>query len=127
MIASDGGTWPCAVGSRACPSRRCFTCTIVVGELARGIAALSDNAKRRQQEHHLHQVVIPSFPILPFDLDASLRWGTLMGEGQRNGAIPSNDDTKIAAIAASHGLTVATSNIKDFERLGVACIDPGAG
>ena len=102
-----------------------FTCTIVVGELARGVAALPDGHKRRQQEHHLHHVVMPSFRILPFDADAALHWGTVMGEGQRIGAIPPNDDAKIAAIAAVRGLTVATGNVRDFERLGVPWLDPG--
>ena len=104
-----------------------FTCTIVIGELARGVAALSDGHKRRQQEHHLHHVVIPSFRVLPFDTDAALHWGTAMGEGQRTGAIPPNDDAKIAAIAAVRGLTVATGNGRDFERLGVPWLDPGKG
>ena len=109
------------------PADELFTCTIVVGELARGVAALSDGHKRRQQEHHLHHVVIPSFRVLPFDTDAALHWGTAMGEGQRTGAIPPNDDAKIAAIAAVRGLTVATGNVRDFERLGVPWLDPGKG
>jgi hypothetical protein len=102
-----------------------FTCTIVVGELARGVAALPDGQRRRQQEHHLRHVVIPSFRVLAFDTDAALQWGTTMGEGQRNGAVPPNDDAKIAAIATVNGLTVATGNVRDFERLGVPWLDPG--
>jgi len=50
--------------------------------------------------------VIASFPVMPFDTEAALHWGTAMGEGQRIGAIPPNDDAKIAAIAAVRGLTV---------------------
>lgn len=107
------------------PVDELHTCTIVIGELARGVAAISDGQKRRQQEHHLTHVVLPSFPILPFDLDAALYWGAAMGEGQRTGMIPPNDDAKIAAIAAVHGLTVATGNIRDFARLGVPSMDPG--
>ena len=107
------------------PAEQLFTCTIVIGELARGIAALSDSPKRRQQEHHLQHVVLPSFRFLPFDLDAALHWGAAMGEGQRTGTIPPNDDAKIAAIAAVRGLTVVTGNVHDFARLGVPWIDPG--
>ncbi len=100
------------------------TCTIVIGELARSVAAISDGQTRRQQEHHLTHVVLPSFQILPFDLEAALHRGAMMGEGQRAGMIPPNDDAKIAAIAAVHGLTVATGNIRDFARLGVPSMDP---
>ena len=109
----------------AAATDKLFSCTIVVGELPRGVADLPDGQRRRQQEHHLHHVVIPSFRVLPFDTDAALYWGTAMGEGQRNGSVPPNDDAKIAAIAAVHGLTVATGNVRDFERLGVPWLDPG--
>lgn len=33
-------------------------------------------------------------------------------------------DAMIAATAATHGLTLATRNTKDFERFGVALVDP---
>jgi toxin FitB len=108
------------------PVEELHTCTIVIGELARGVAAPSDGPNRRQQEHHLNHVVLPSFRILPFDLEASLHWGAAMGEGQRTGAIPPNDHAKIAAIAAVRGLAVATGNVRDFARLGVPSVDPGA-
>ena len=94
------------------------TCTIFIGELARGIAALSDGPKRRQQEHHLNHIVLPSFRILPFDLEASLHWGAAMGANV-SAPIPPNNDAKIAAIAAARGLTVATGNVRDFAPLGV--------
>lgn len=106
------------------PAEALFTCTVVIGELARGVAALKHDAKRRRHEHHLHSVVIPSFRILAFDLDAALRWGALMGEGQRAGRTPPADDAKIAAVAAAHGLTVVTGNVADFALLGVPCLDP---
>lgn len=106
------------------PAGELRTCTIVIGELARGIAYLSDGAKRRRFEHYLHSVVIPSFPVLEFGLDATLRWGAFMGEGQRAGRTPPTDDAKIAAVAAVHGLTVVTGNVADFAPLGVPCLDP---
>lgn len=108
------------------PDGALFTCTIVIGELARGLAALPDGARRRQEEHRLHHEVIPAFPVLDFDLDAALKWGEIMGEGQRAGAVPPGDDAKIAAIAAVHGLTVVTGNTRDFARMSVPCLDPVA-
>lgn len=106
------------------PDGALHTCTVVIGELARGVAALADGRRRRREEHWLHHTLIPAFPILLFDLDASVRWGTLMGEGQRAGRLPPSDDAKIAAVAALHGLTVATVNPRDFERIGVPFLDP---
>jgi predicted nucleic acid-binding protein len=105
------------------PDAALCTCTIAVGEVARGVAALPDGLRRRREEPWLHHTMIPSFPILPFDLEASLRWGEFMGEGQRAGAVPTSDDGKIAAIAAVNGLTVATINPRDFGRIGVPFLD----
>lgn len=107
------------------PTEDLHTCTIVMGELARGVAAMPEGKRRRMQEYQLHHVVVPAFSIIPFDLAAALHWGAAMSEGQRRGAIPLNDDAKIAAIAAAHGLTVATGNGRDFEPLGVPWLDPG--
>jgi predicted nucleic acid-binding protein len=106
------------------PDNALHTCTIGIGELARGVAALPEDQRRRREEHWLHHTLMPAFPILPFDLDATLRWGALMGEGQRVGTTPASDDAKIAAVASKHGLTVATINPRDFARTGVPFLDP---
>jgi predicted nucleic acid-binding protein len=106
------------------PAGRLFLCAVAIGEFARSVAALPDGVKRRQTEHRLHHVLILRFPVLPFDLAASVRWGTLMGEGQRAGRTPPSDGAKIAAVAALHGLTVVTTNVADFAPLGVSVLDP---
>jgi toxin FitB len=62
--------------------------------------------------------------ILPFDVSAAMQWGTFMGEGERDGAIPSNDNAKIAAVAAVHGLTIVTANERDSAALGVPIVNP---
>ena len=62
--------------------------------------------------------------ILPFDVPAAMQWGTFMGEGERAGTVPSNEDAKIAAVAAVHGLTIVTANERDFAALGVLIVNP---
>ena len=39
-------------------------------------------------------------------------------------AVPSNDDAKIAAVAAVHGLTIVTANERDFVALGMPLVNP---
>jgi toxin FitB len=70
--------------------------------------------------------VLPVFGerILPFDVRAALQWGAFMGDGERAGMVPSNDDAKIAAVAAVHGLTVVTDNERDFAALGIPLVNP---
>jgi predicted nucleic acid-binding protein len=47
-----------------------------------------------------------------------------MGDGERAGTVPSNNDAKIAAVAAVHGLTIVTDNERDFATLGVPLVNP---
>jgi predicted nucleic acid-binding protein len=50
--------------------------------------------------------------------------GHLHGRGERTGTVPSNDDAKIAAVAAVHGLTIVTANEPDLAALGVPIVNP---
>ena len=57
--------------------------------------------------------------VVPFDLRAARRWGSLSaGLGNESA------DLMIAATALEHGLTVVTRNVSDFEPTGVAVLDP---
>jgi predicted nucleic acid-binding protein len=106
--------------------RDLFTCAVVIGELARGIARLEPGRRRERYRHWLRHEVLPAFGErgLPFDAQSALQWGAFMGEGERAGAIPSNDDAKIAAVASVHGLTVVTANERHFAAFGVPIVNP---
>lgn len=47
-----------------------------------------------------------------------------MGDEDRAGRPPAAADAHIAAVAKARDLTVVTRNVKDFERLGVALLNP---
>jgi toxin FitB len=98
----------------------------VIGEIARGIIRLEPGRRRTRYRHWLLHEVLPVFGecILPFDVPAAMQWGAFMGDGERAGTVPSNDDAKIAAVAAVHGLTVVTGNERDFAALGVPLVNP---
>lgn len=100
----------------ATPADELWTCTIVLGELARVVAVMSAGARRQQQEEWLHDVVVLAFAdrVLGFDLDCAVKWGALMGEGQLVGRLPPAVDTMIAAIAAVNALTVVTTKHSRF-------------
>jgi toxin FitB len=106
--------------------RELFTCVVVIGEIARGIVGLEPGRRRTRYRHWLLHEVLPVFGerILPFDVSAAMQWGTFMGEGERAGMVPSNDDAKIAAVATVHGLTIVTANERDFAALGVPLVNP---
>ena len=60
--------------------------------------------------------------ILPVDAAVAEEWGRLNVPNP----IPVIDGL-VAATARIHGLTLATRNLKDIHRTGVACIDPFTG
>jgi predicted nucleic acid-binding protein len=69
----------------------------------------------------LDEVVLAEFAgrVLPFDLAAAIRAGSLPTADKRPTA-----DAMIAATALENDLQAVTRNVAHFQALGVACIDP---
>lgn len=100
-----------------------FVTATTIAEIERGVIAKerSDPAQGIILRRWLDEHVLPAFAdrVLPFDLAAARVLAAYR--------VPEHaplDDALIAAIAQSAGLTVVTRNIKHFEPLGVACLDP---
>jgi len=64
--------------------------------------------------------LIENYNILSMDGRCFRRWAQLM-RGRPQDLVA---DAMIAATALTHGLTVVTRNIRDFDRLGLLAIDP---
>lgn len=62
--------------------------------------------------------------ILPFDVAVARIAGTLSDAARGQGHAPGFADIMIAATAQHHGLTILTRNVRHFEPLGVAVVDP---
>jgi predicted nucleic acid-binding protein len=110
-------------------ARRLFTSTITVGELYRRAYQrhARDPEKLLRALREVAEVALAPFRgrVLAFDEAAAVIWGRLMGEGAARGRRPAIDDSKIAAIAIAHGMSLATSNPRDFLPL-CPTIDPRA-
>ena len=99
--------------------------TPTVAEMAKGAEVFFIKTRSRRHHDYLEHVVDAySGRILDFDLSASRLFGKVVGLRQSTGRPISVMDAMIAAIALSHGATLATRNTRDFEGLDLKLANP---
>lgn len=103
-----------------------FLSSISLGELARGASRVEEPAKRDLLMRWVEDDLVSQFQdrILPFDQDAAILWGKIMGNGDSAGRQKPMADAQIAAVAKRHGLTLATRNTKDFKDMDINLVNP---
>lgn len=83
-------------------------------ELRFGHALLPESRRKEALGRYLHQVVLPSFPLLPYDRAAAEWHAAERARLRKLGVEPPIIDAQIAAIAATRGLVLVTHNLADF-------------
>lgn len=103
-----------------------YLSAITVAELRYGLATMPEGKRRAIYQERLANEVLPAFEdrVLPFDLEASQAYADLMAQAKARGQAIGQADGYIAAIAATHGLMVATRDTSPFEHAGVNTINP---
>jgi toxin FitB len=103
-----------------------YLSTISLAELRFGIAALPQGKRRDALLGSLEQRILPLFAgrILPFDDPASQSYARLRAGARVLGQAIAPADGYIAAIAATHGLAVATRDTAPFEAAGLTVFNP---
>jgi tRNA(fMet)-specific endonuclease VapC len=94
----------------------CVIAAPVWHELVYGCRRLARGPRRKALETYLHDVVLPSFPVLPYDEAAAAWHGGERARLEALGRPAPYVDGQIAAIAQTQGLTLVTSNPKHFDR-----------
>jgi tRNA(fMet)-specific endonuclease VapC len=93
-----------------------FLSVITASELLHGVHRASEPSVRARRSAWV-EAVVERFPLLPLDLSAARAhaqvWAQLAGEGRMIGP----HDLWLAASCLAHGLTLATSNVREFERV----------
>lgn len=103
-----------------------FLSSISLGELVRGAYRMKEKSKRERLARWVEDDLIAQFQgrILPFDQDAAVFWGKIMGDSDKAGRPKSMADVQIAAVARRYGLTLVTRSTKDFQDMGVMLVNP---
>ena len=103
-----------------------YLSTITIAEIGYGLWILPDGKRRRALEDRFERFVAEGFEqrILDFDWTAARLYAEIMGRRRAMGRPLSVPDGQIASIARANDLSVATRNIRDFEKCGLELIDP---
>lgn len=99
--------------------------SLTLHELVYGAARVDDVARRERLSAWIDTVRARfAGRIVDVDADVAEVAGRLRAVGDRSGRATDPLDALIAACALVRGASVATRNVRDFEPLGVAVIDP---
>lgn len=103
-----------------------FLSVLTLGELEKGIEKLTGSRRKTALFNWLHEDLPLRFEgrILSIDLAITQRWGLIVGASERKGRPLPVIDSLIAATASVHNLSVVSRNVSDFEKCGVACMNP---
>jgi predicted nucleic acid-binding protein len=105
------------------PASLLHVSVLTLGELRKGIEAMTDEARRVRFLDWLESD-LPQFfvgRILPIDRRIADRWGRLCAIAAR--PLPAIDSL-LAATAIEHGLTLVTRNVADFSPSGPRVVNP---
>ena len=105
------------------PSEALFVSVLTLGEIRKGIEALSDKRRREKLRLWLEHDLPAWFEgrVLAVDLSVADRWGRLLAEVGR--PVPTIDSL-LAATALHHELRLVTRNAGDFDYPELQVINP---
>ncbi len=105
------------------PGEALFISVLTLGEIRKGIEALSEKKRREKLQLWIDHELPRWFDerVLPVDLAVADRWGRLLAEVGRS--VPTIDSL-LAATALHHDLRLVTHNVRDFDYPGLAVINP---
>jgi predicted nucleic acid-binding protein len=103
-----------------------FASVITVGEIRLGIENMAPGKRRSSLETWLETGLPAWFAenLLPITRKIADQWGKTTLRARRKGRSLAMADGLLAATAVTHGLTLVTRNLKDFEGLDIPAHNP---
>ncbi len=111
------------------PAESVWTTSVTVCEVRFGLELLAAGRRRRCLEEAFTKALEEDFEgrVLPFDQAAAGSAAMIAAKQRRAGRPVEIRDVQIAGIAAARKATLATRNVRHFEGLGLAIVDPWGG
>ena len=101
-------------------------CVVTVEEIERGLGRLPDGKRQRNLEQRWHQLV-DAFKdtIAVYDVPGARATAQILVEAEAGGRPMALADAQIAGICVARGSTLATRNVRDFDRAaGLDVVNP---
>jgi predicted nucleic acid-binding protein len=108
------------------PPESVWTTTITIFEIRFGLALLTPGRRRDRLDNAFAHAIDDLFGgrVLPFDRTAAEIAAAIAARQRQIGRPIEIRDVQIAGIAAARKATLATRNIRHFQDLGIALVDP---
>ena len=105
-----------------------FVTAVTEAEVRTGVALLPEGRRRRGLAEAAEHAFGSLFAgrVLPFDSGAARSYAEIAAARRAAGRSLPQADGQIAAIARSHGMAVATRNVRDFEDMRIDRFNPWA-
>jgi tRNA(fMet)-specific endonuclease VapC len=104
-----------------------FLSMVTVSELLHGVHRAGDDRTRRARRSAFVEAVIDRFPLLAIDLPTARTHAEVWAELAFTGRLIGPHDLWLAAAALAHGLTLATANVREFERVPGLVVEDWSG
>ncbi len=110
------------------PTSELFVTAVTEAEVRTGIVLLPEGRRRRGLAEAAEHAFGSLFAgrVLPFDSGAARSYAEIAAARRAAGRSLPQADGQIAAIARSHGMAVATRNVRDFEDMRIDLFNPWA-
>jgi predicted nucleic acid-binding protein len=102
----------------------CYTSTIVIAQLAYWVRTKEGVQRAHLQQWLTRLTSAMQGRILGFNLSVAHAWADQEIILEKSGRRMPVEDSYIAATARKYDLTIATGNVKDFERPGIKLFNP---
>jgi hypothetical protein len=103
-----------------------FTTTVTLAEVLYGLNLLPEGSRRDRLSEFADGFFRNEMAgkVLSFDERSAVHYGKIRAAKRQLGMSMSSLDAQIAAIAAASVAALATRNVTDFERCGIAVVNP---
>ena len=105
---------------------RMFISTLTIGELLKGISLMDSSPRKLAIQGWFERSLPRRFErrIIPVDSKVAETWGLITADLRAKGITIGVVDALIAATALTHGLTVVTRNVREFQHTAARILNP---